>query len=104
MDEEKDFKNSLKDKRVPILVLDQKWHRLFALNGKTPEILRIEADLNKLVENLNTVNREDSLQRVAKMPPSERNTIIASIISVIQAEEAKKIALPPSPLATVTER
>lgn len=58
MDEEKDFKNSLKDKRVPILVLDQKWHRLFALNGKTPEILRIEAELNKLVENQGQLNSD----------------------------------------------
>lgn len=58
MDEEKDFKNSLKDKKVPILVLDQKWHRLFALNGKTPEILRIEAELNKLVENQGQLNSD----------------------------------------------
>ncbi len=66
-----------------------------SLDDSYPDYQKLEVktrNLNKLVENLNTVNREDSLQRVAKMSPSERNTIIASIISVIQAEEAKKIA------------
>ena len=32
------FKGALSDKKVPILVLDQKWHRLFAIHGKTEEI------------------------------------------------------------------
>lgn len=49
-------------------------------------------NLNKLVENLNTVEREDSLQRVAKMPASQRDALIAGIISKIQEEEQKKAA------------
>ncbi|MHC1703718.1 MAG: tetratricopeptide repeat protein [Tenuifilaceae bacterium] len=48
--------------------------------------------LNKLVENLNTIQREDSLQRVAKMPASERDNLINGIIGKIQAEEQKRIA------------
>ena len=32
------FKKSLANKKIAPLVLDQKWHRLFAIHGKTDEI------------------------------------------------------------------
>lgn len=48
--------------------------------------------LNKLVENLNTINREDSLQRVAKMSSTDRDNLIAGLIAKIQEEEQKKLA------------
>ena len=34
MKSEEDFKKALIGKKVPLLVLDQKWHRLFAIHGK----------------------------------------------------------------------
>lgn len=43
--------------------------------------------LNGLVEQLNTVQQEDSLLRVAKMPSTERNALITSIINKIKEEE-----------------
>lgn len=46
-----DFKSALINKTVPLLVLDQKWHRLFAVHGKTEEIKAIEAKLNKLLSD-----------------------------------------------------
>jgi tetratricopeptide (TPR) repeat protein len=56
------------------------------------EIIARSASLRRLADNLNTINREDSLQRLAKMSESERNALINSIITRIQQEEAKKIA------------
>lgn len=50
------------------------------------------ATLNELVENMNTITREDSLQRVAKMDESQRNALIESIISKIKEEEERKKA------------
>ncbi|MDY0201248.1 MAG: tetratricopeptide repeat protein [Tenuifilaceae bacterium] len=46
-------------------------------------------NLNKLVENLNLVSKEDSLQRVAAMSPKERDAIIAELINAVKAEEEK---------------
>ena len=43
------FKGALYDKKVPILVLDQKWHRLFAIHGKSEEIKQFEEELNGLL-------------------------------------------------------
>ncbi len=37
-DKKEIFEAALKGKKVPLLVLDQKWHRLFAIHGKTDEI------------------------------------------------------------------
>jgi len=68
---------------------------LTSLDISFPDYLKLETKtryLNKLVENLNTVSREDSLQRVAKMPAAERNQLIADIINKLRIEEEKKIA------------
>ena len=37
MKDDEEFKKALADKQVPILVLDEKWHRLFAVHGKPDE-------------------------------------------------------------------
>jgi tetratricopeptide (TPR) repeat protein len=46
-------------------------------------------NLNQLVENLNIVSREDSLQKVAAMSPRERDAIIANLIKLVRDEEEK---------------
>lgn len=53
-----DFKQALLDKKVPILVLDQKWHRLFAIHGKTDEIKKVEGELNSLLAEQGRCNQE----------------------------------------------
>ena len=47
MKSEEDFKKALIGKKVPLLVLDQKWHRLFAIHGKTEQIREIEPPLDR---------------------------------------------------------
>lgn len=46
-------------------------------------------NLNKLVENINIVELEDSLQYVANLPESERNGLIDKIIEKVKEEEKK---------------
>ena len=41
-----EFRKALEHKKLPLLVLDQKWHRLFAIHGKTDEIRNAETELN----------------------------------------------------------
>ncbi len=52
----KDFKSALIGKTVPLLVLDQKWHRLFAVHGKTEEIKTCESKLNGLLSEQGKLN------------------------------------------------
>lgn len=49
MEKRKDFKSALINKTIPILILDQKWHRLFAIHGKTDEIKELEGKLHELM-------------------------------------------------------
>ena len=49
MQNQKDFKSALINKTIPNLVLDQKWHRLFAIHGKTDEIKELESQINGLM-------------------------------------------------------
>lgn len=47
---EKDFKTLIKTAKVPVLILDQKWHQLFLVNGKPAEIAEKEKELDELVK------------------------------------------------------
>ncbi|MDP4281207.1 MAG: hypothetical protein Q8867_03570 [Bacteroidota bacterium] len=48
------------------------------------------ATLTDLVTNLQIIEKEDSLQRLAKMPENQRNQIIDKIITKLSEEEMKK--------------
>jgi tetratricopeptide (TPR) repeat protein len=68
---------------------------LTSLDNTFPDYSKLEVktrNLTKLVDNLNIVIREDSLQRVANMTPAERNSLITSLIDKIRIEEEKKLA------------
>ncbi|MCI8326395.1 MAG: hypothetical protein HFI37_01300 [Lachnospiraceae bacterium] len=52
------FRGALSDKKVPILVLDQKWHRLFAIHGKNEEIKEIEEELNNFLKRQGQANQD----------------------------------------------
>lgn len=43
---------------MPLLVLDQKWHRLFAIHGKTDEISATEKELDELLKLQGKYNNE----------------------------------------------
>ena len=43
------FERIAQSKDIPILVLDQKWHHLFSVDGKPKEIQRLEKDRKSVV-------------------------------------------------------
>ncbi len=57
-EEEGIFRKAVRDSKVPILVLDQKWHRLFALSGKPDEIKAAEQSVNELLIRQGKLNNE----------------------------------------------
>ena len=69
------FKGALYDKKVPILVLDQKWHRLFAIHGKSEEIKQFEEELNGLLARQGQANQDiKDLKKV-------KNNLLESIVA-----------------------
>lgn len=71
------FEEALKDKKVPILVLDQKWHRLFAIHGKTEEIKMVESELNSLLAEQGKLNNE--LKELKKLKAQLMNNIVENM-------------------------
>ena len=65
MKSEEDFKKALIGKKVPLLVLDQKWHRLFAIHGKTDLIKEIETQLDRYLAEQGQCNNDlDDLKKL----------------------------------------
>ena len=59
------FKNALVGKKIPVLILDPKWHRLFAKTGTTDEIKALEAELKELLKRQGKLNNENKdLKRI----------------------------------------
>ena len=65
---------------------------VYFLDQKYPDYLVISTKsqaLNALVSHLTIIEREDSLQRVARMSEAERNTLILSIIAKTNKDESE---------------
>ena len=68
---------------------------VYFLDPSYPEYLAIQnksQSLNALVSQLNIVQREDSLQKVARMTEPVRNALIASIIAQVTKDETTRKA------------
>lgn len=65
MDED-ELREALKTTKIPILVLDQKWHRLFALEGKPDNIKKAEVAVNELLKEQGKLNNEVKELRLVK--------------------------------------
>jgi hypothetical protein len=66
MSNEQGFQEALRGKKIPILVLDQKWHRLFAIHGKPDTIKELENELNTLLARQGKLNNEQKEMKKLK--------------------------------------
>lgn len=66
MDDE-EISQRIRQSKIPVLVLDQKWHRLFALEGKPEEIKKAEVRENEILKEQGALNTEyKELKKVKK--------------------------------------
>lgn len=63
---EEEYKRAMEGKEIPLLVLDNKWHQLFTQTEASPRILRLEAQLNKLIQRQGKLNTESKDMRKIK--------------------------------------
>ncbi len=52
------FIPALKDKKIPILTLDNTWHRLFTQTNPSDEIIKLEEELNDLLKKQGKLNTD----------------------------------------------
>lgn len=61
------FSTALKEKKIPILTLDNKWHQLFARTNPNKAALRLEGELTELLKQQGKANTETKeLKRLKK--------------------------------------
>lgn len=60
------FIPALKDKKIPILTLDNNWHRLFSQVNPSPEIVKLENELNDLLKKQGKLNSDTKDIRALK--------------------------------------
>jgi len=83
MENRRDFKSAIVNKTIPLLVLDQKWHRLFAIHGKTEEIKNSEAKVNSLLaEQAKFTNRLKELKKL-------KSKLLDEIVQSMEDDEKK---------------
>lgn len=96
---ETEFKEALKGKKIPVLVLEQKWHRLFAVHGKNEEVRTYERELNELLARQGGVNTE--IKELKKLKAALMQNIVrnmgnssdsdADVLSVKKQEENSRL-------------
>ncbi len=81
-DHRADFEGAVLLVNVPTLVLDQKWHRLFALSGKPQEIVDIEAELNDLLLTQGKAN-----ERIRELKKKKQKIMSSVMVNMDGAED-----------------
>ncbi len=56
---EEQFKNALTGKKIPVLILDPKWHKLFSKTGTTEEIKELGKKLQEVLKRQGKLNNEN---------------------------------------------
>lgn len=77
------FRQSLADKKIPILTLDNKWHRLFTQTESNPRISMLEKQLNELLKRQGKINTET--KDIKKLKKRLMDEIVETVDSMEQA-------------------
>ncbi len=90
MSDGQEFKQALKEKKIPILVLDQKWHRLFAIHGKPDQVKKLEGEVNSLLAEQGRLNNE--LKDMKKAKNQLMEDIVRNMDTTVESmgEKARK--------------
>ncbi|MCR5474909.1 MAG: hypothetical protein K6F28_06855 [Lachnospiraceae bacterium] len=72
MSKHEEFNNAIVSAKIPILILDNKWHRIFGRMNPTDEIKKLEAELSELLKRQGKlVNENKELKKIKSNLMSE---------------------------------
>ncbi|MCM1048919.1 MAG: hypothetical protein NC433_10900 [Clostridiales bacterium] len=83
------FKNALEGKNIPVLTLDNKWHKLLAHVAATPKIKGLEDKLNELIKRQGKVNTES--KDIKKIKKTLMNEVMIIADGLMQSPDNKKL-------------
>lgn len=82
------FEPALAGKKIPILTLDHKWHKLFTQKEYTSEIKRMESEMNKLLKRQAKINEES--REIKKLKKAKMDEIVV-LADEMEKAPSKKI-------------
>ena len=88
MHSEEEFRAAVRNTKVPVLVLDQKWHRLFAVHGKTEEIKGAESEINGMLARQGKLNTD--LKEYKKLKGKLMDSIVQNMNGTESGTDAVK--------------
>lgn len=88
MHSEEEFRAAVRNTKVPVLVLDQKWHRLFAVHGKTEEIKGAESEINGMLARQGKLNTD--LKEYKKLKGKLMDSIVQNMNGTESGTDAAK--------------
>ena len=80
--EEETFREALVGKKIPILTLDNQWHKLFTQTGDNDEIHTLEEKLNELLKRQGKLNTE------IKSLSSYKKKLMQEIVSIMELPDS----------------
>lgn len=83
-----DYKSFINNKKIPIIILDPKWHELFPENAKTPAIRNLEKKLNDLLKQQGKLVND--MKDLKKLKMKLMNQIVANMGEAATAEAERK--------------
>lgn len=88
------YKPALEGKKVPVLTLDHKWHRLFTQIDSNSEIKSLEKELNELLKRQGKINTETKEIKALKnklMEEIRSSSMDSESVDFAKIEENKKL-------------
>ena len=78
------FRTALAGKKIPILTLDHKWHKLFTQTEEHEQIRALEEQLNDLLKQQGRINTE------IKSLNAYKKTLMNEIVSIMELPDSPK--------------
>ncbi len=87
MAQKKDFEVFLQGRKLPVCVLEEKWHKVFALKGKPEHITVLEEKLTEMVERQEALGTE--VRDLKKLKSKLMANIVANMDGTYAENEGK---------------
>ena len=85
-----EFEVALIGRKIPILTLDNKWHQLFTQGEYSPEIKRMEDELNSLIKRQGKVSDEN--REIKKLKKKLMDEIVVIADELVRDPSSRRLA------------